>query len=239
MGALVTSFEDALLNLLFRNQDITGVGDAGGLRGSVTAGSWYISACIAWPGEAPSQNTSEATYTGYVRAAVARSTGAWNAPSNGTISPVSSILWGKRTDNGAAQDIMFLVLGDSSSGAGTARIWGALGDAAFAARPFVCNSTASDTLYIPGHGLAAGDRIAFFNYEAFADLPAGLTEGTVYFVRTTGLTTDQFTVSTTGAGGTAVDITTLGGGYAIKIIPIPVTQGIEPALLSSAFVRLS
>lgn len=238
MGSLVTSFENALLNLLFRNEDITGIGDSGGLRGSVTAGNWHLSACTSWPGEAPTQQSGEATYTGYARASVARSTAAWNAASNGTISPVNNITWGKRTDAGAQQDIMFLTLGDSSSGAGTARIWGACGDATFAARPFTAASTASDTVRICGHGLAADNRIAFFNYEAFADLPGGLTEGTVYFVRSSGLTTDEFTIATT-SGGTAVDITTLGSGYAIKIVPIPVTQGIAPGLLSGAFVRLA
>jgi hypothetical protein len=242
MGALITLTENALLNLWFRNEDITGIGDAGGLRGSATAGSWYFSLCGVWPGETASQNTGEASYTGYnssPRTSVARSTAAWNAASNGTISPVNDILFGARTDTGAAVEMSFAIIGDSSSGAGTARMWLALADATFAARPFTAQSTGSDTLRIPGHGLAADNRIAFFNFEPFPDLPAGITEGVVYYVRSGGLTTDDLTVSTT-LGGSAVDITTLGSGFAVKMKPLLVSEGINPGIAAgAALLRLS
>lgn len=238
MGAFVTSAENAFLNLLLRNEDWTGIGDSGGLRGSATAGSLWLSACTTWPGETADQTSGEAGYTGYVRAAITRGSSAWNSASSGSISPVNPIPFGKRTDAGAQVDICYVVLGTASSGVGTALLWGAIGDPVFAARPFSAASTASDTIRIPGHGLVATDRIAFFNYEPAPDLPGGLTEGTVYFVRSTGLTTDEFTIATT-SGGAAVDITTLGTGYAIKIKPIPVTQNINPEILASAALRLS
>jgi len=238
MGALVTAFETAVLNHWFRNEDIPGIGDAGGLRGSATAGNWYVSGCLTWPGETASQNSGEATYTGYLRHQAARSSAGWSAAVNGTIAPAAPIQFGERTDGGAAQEICYVIIGDSSgTGAGTARTWGAVVDASFVARPFSAASTASDTIRIVGHGLASGDRIAFFNFESFANMPGGLTEGTVYHVRSGGLTADEFTVATT-AGGAAVDITSLGDGYAIKIKPIVVVQGVNPTLDSNSVVRL-
>lgn len=71
------AFETALLNLYFLNTDHANVGDVAGLQNSLTAGSFYISLHTADPGEAGTQTTSEATYTGYVRVAVARSGAGW------------------------------------------------------------------------------------------------------------------------------------------------------------------
>lgn len=66
----------------------------------------------------------------------------------------------------------------------------------------------NDALFSRGHGMSDGDRVMLFNVFAEA-LPTGLTEGTIYYVVQS--TTDSFKVSTT-AGGSAVDITALGGG---------------------------
>ncbi len=47
------------------------------MRGSTGAGSLYIALHTADPGEAGDQTTSETTYTGYARVAVARSGAGW------------------------------------------------------------------------------------------------------------------------------------------------------------------
>ena len=65
--------ETALLSLYFNNVDHASIGDAAGLQNSLVAGSFFISLHTADPGEAGTQVTSEATYTGYARVAVARS----------------------------------------------------------------------------------------------------------------------------------------------------------------------
>ncbi len=70
-------FEQNALILLFQNTNWANVGDATGLRGSSTAGSYYISLHTADPGETGDQTTSEAGYTGYARQAVARTSGAF------------------------------------------------------------------------------------------------------------------------------------------------------------------
>lgn len=67
------AFETALLTLLFNNTNAANIGDATGLRGSTTAGVFYISLHTADPGETGSQTTSESAYTSYARVSVARS----------------------------------------------------------------------------------------------------------------------------------------------------------------------
>ncbi len=65
--------ETGLLNLIFNNTNLANIGDATGLRGSTTAGSFYISLHTADPGEAGTAVTNETAYTNYARVAVARS----------------------------------------------------------------------------------------------------------------------------------------------------------------------
>ena len=69
--------ETNLLKLIFQNADYAGIGDAGGLRGSVSAGSLYVSLHTGDPGEAGDQSTSECDYTSYGRVAVARNGTQW------------------------------------------------------------------------------------------------------------------------------------------------------------------
>jgi hypothetical protein len=56
-------FENGLLSLIFENANYANVGDATGLRGSSTAGVFYVSLHTANPNETGSQTTSEAAYT--------------------------------------------------------------------------------------------------------------------------------------------------------------------------------
>lgn len=58
------------------------------------------------------------------------------------------------------------------------------------------------------HGLVANDALVLSTTGA---LPTGLTVGTVYYVRSGGLTADEFTVSTT-PGGAAVNTSSAGSG---------------------------
>ncbi len=69
--------ENDILLAFFNNTAIANMGDVGGLRASVAAGSLYVSLHTADPGEAGTQATSETTYTGYARIAVARSAAGW------------------------------------------------------------------------------------------------------------------------------------------------------------------
>ncbi|MFF4417487.1 hypothetical protein ACFYY8_33600 [Streptosporangium sp. NPDC001559] len=75
----------------------------------------------------------------------------------------------------------------------------------------------NDQLLSVAHGLADGDRVQLFNVFS-ESLPTGLTEGTVYYV--VGSTTNTFKVSAT-LGGSAVDITAVGGGEGFfqRVVP--------------------
>ncbi len=73
----------------------------------------------------------------------------------------------------------------------------------------------ANTITSSAHGLSNTNRVRVYNVFA-ESIPAGLTEGTLYFV--VGATTDTFQVSLT-SGGAAVDITAIGEMYFQKVIP--------------------
>jgi hypothetical protein len=73
----------------------------------------------------------------------------------------------------------------------------------------------ANTITSSAHGLANTNRVMVYN--VFAEtLPAGLAEGTIYFV--VGATTDTFQVSLT-SGGAAVDITGIGEMVFLDLVP--------------------
>lgn len=109
------SAENNLLKLLFNNTTWANVGDATGLVGSSTAGSFHISLHTADPGEAGSQTTSETSYTSYVRVAVARSTGGWTVTNN-SVSPVAAITFAAGT--GGSGTVTHFVVGRASTSTG-------------------------------------------------------------------------------------------------------------------------
>jgi hypothetical protein len=114
--SLSNAAETDILKLLFTNTTWANVGDATGLVGSGTAGSWFISLHTADPGEAGDQTTSEISYTGYARVAVARSTGGWTVSGN-SVSPVSTISFGPMTA-GTGGTVTFIGIGRASTAAG-------------------------------------------------------------------------------------------------------------------------
>jgi hypothetical protein len=121
--SFANSSETAILNLLFNNSNFANVGDVTGLRGSTTAGSFYISLHTGDPGEAGSQTTNEATFTSYARVAVARSAGGWTI-SGATVSNTAQIQFAQCT--GGTNTITHFGIGTDSSGAGTLLMSGSL-----------------------------------------------------------------------------------------------------------------
>ena len=117
------AFETLLLQLVFENANAANVGDATGLRGSTAPGSFYIALHTADPGEAGSQNTNEASYTGYARVAVARSSAAWTVTSN-TVANDAAITFGACT--AGSNSITHFSIGSDASGAGNLFLSGAL-----------------------------------------------------------------------------------------------------------------
>ena len=121
--SISNTFETALLQHILQNTDIANIGDATGLRGSSTAGNLYISLHTADPGEAGSQTTSEATYTGYARVSVARSAGGWSVAAN-VASNASAV--GFPAATGGSNTLTHFGIGTNASGAGTLLMSGAL-----------------------------------------------------------------------------------------------------------------
>lgn len=115
--------ETALLLHLFNNTDWANVGDAAGLQNSAAAGSFYVALHTADPGDAGTQSTSEASYTGYARVAVARSAGGWTVSGN-QVSNTATVQFGECTAGSAV--VTHFSVGLLSSGAGDILYSGAL-----------------------------------------------------------------------------------------------------------------
>ena len=136
------TWENDLLLLLFNNTNSSLIGDATGLRGSTTAGSLYVSLHTGDPGEAGAQNTSEATYTGYARVAVARSGSGWTVTGN-AVENESAITFGACT--AGSSNVTHFGVGTDASGAGKLLYKGALSP--------TINITPGITPQIPAAGL--------------------------------------------------------------------------------------
>lgn len=217
-----TTFRNKLLNLYFNNTGAADIGDATGLRGSTTAGSVYISLHSADPGIAGSQTTSEISYTGYARVAVGR--GSAFTVSAGQASNNATITFGACTAGTATP--MFFGIGSASSGAGTLDLSGPLGTNL---GPFT--ATTADNITFGGlSGVAVDDRIVFFASPG-SMLPTGMTEGTVYWVKT--VSGDVVTIAAT-QGGTVIDLTTAGDGIGFKVSSLAISAGITPSYAASA-----
>ena len=116
-------FENGLLSLIFENANYANVGDATGLRGSTTAGVFYISLHTADPGETGSQNTTESAYTSYARVSVARSTAGWTVAS-GVADNDAAINFPACT--GSTSTVTNFGIGSDASAAGNLFLKGAL-----------------------------------------------------------------------------------------------------------------
>lgn len=112
------TFELSLLKLIFSNTVLSFLGDATGLRASAAAGALWISLHTADPGETGLQNTNEATYGGYARVSVNRTTGYWafSTASPALTANVSDIVF--PTCTAASDVITHFGIGTASSGAG-------------------------------------------------------------------------------------------------------------------------
>lgn len=121
--SLSNAFETLILNHLFNNAAIAGVGDVAGLPPAATAGSFYLGLHTADPGEAGTQATSEATYTGYARVAVARAAGGW-AVSGNQASNTAVVNFPAAT--AGTNSITHVSIGTDATGPGTLMYSGAL-----------------------------------------------------------------------------------------------------------------
>lgn len=218
-------FENDLLLLVFNNTNIALIGDATGLRASTVAGSLFLALHSADPGEAGDQTTNEVAYTGYARVAVARS-GAGFVVTGNSVSPAANADFGACT--AAPATYAYWSIGVAASGASKILYKGVIG-----ANLGGFTALATDIITIPGlAGLAVNDTIAFFASPGDT-LPAGVTEGTVYFVKT--VAGNDITIAAT-SGGITIDITAAGKGRAMKVTPKVMTIGDIPRIPTTSTI---
>lgn len=106
------TYENDWLKLVFQ---ATAIGNIADNAASSPLTNLYVSLHTADPGEAGDQTTSEATYTGYARVAVARTAGGWTVTAN-SVSPVAAINFGACT--AGTNTITHFGVGTATSGAG-------------------------------------------------------------------------------------------------------------------------
>lgn len=106
------ALENALLLLLFNGTTFADIAEN---DTTSPATNFYVSLHTADPGEAGDQTTSETSYTGYARVAVARTSGGWTVTAN-SVSPVAHVSFGECTAGTAT--ITHFGVGTASSGTG-------------------------------------------------------------------------------------------------------------------------
>lgn len=106
------TFENDLMKLFFQGTAIANLADN---AASSPNTNLYVSLHTADPGEAGDQTTSEATYTGYARVAVARTSSGWTVTNN-SVTNAAAITFPQCT--GGSNTISHFAVGTGSSGAG-------------------------------------------------------------------------------------------------------------------------
>lgn len=106
------TFENDLLKLIFNGTAIANIADN---AATAPLTDLYVSLHTADPGEAGDQTTSEATYTGYARVAVARDGTGWTVSGN-SVSPAANITFPQAT--AGTETITHFAVGTAASGTG-------------------------------------------------------------------------------------------------------------------------
>jgi len=114
------TFENDLVKLIFQ---ATAIADLAENDTTSPLTNLYVSLHTADPGEGGDQTTSEATYTGYARVAVARTSGGWTVTAN-AVENAGAIVFPQCT--AGSNTITHFAVGTASSGAGKILYSGAL-----------------------------------------------------------------------------------------------------------------
>lgn len=107
------TFENDWLKLIF---NATGIANIADNAGSSPLTNLYVSLHTADPGETGDQTTSEISYTGYARVAVARTSGGWTVTGN-SVSPAANIDFAAMS-GGTGGTATHFAVGTASSGTG-------------------------------------------------------------------------------------------------------------------------
>lgn len=150
---------------------------------------------------------TEASYAGYARVAI--TFGAPGAALGGRqITNSAAVTFAAKTDAGSVS-VIAVGIWDAATVGNLLDIIMLDGADPVAAATVDAGDITSDLLVSPAHGLTANQKVKLESFPGSVSLPTGLSEDTVYFVISTGLTVDRFSVSLT-QGGAAVNITAQG-----------------------------
>lgn len=206
-----TFLSDKLLNHVYRNT-------------AYTQPTTVYAALLTAVTDAEAGTVTETTYTGYARQAIT-----FGAPAGSgggrQISNTGAITFPAKGD-ATGDPLSFIAVGIYD-----ALTVGNLLDVIYldGADPFdvICTDITGNLLRSPSHGLTANQQVRFEQFPGTGTIPTGLSENTTYFVIATGLTTDDFSVSTT-QGGAAVDITAVGKALLHRLTPKSISINDQP-----------
>lgn len=114
------TFENDFIKLIFQGTAIANLADNAATSPNTQL---FVSLHTADPGEAGSQTTSEATYTGYARVGVNRTSGGWTVTNN-SVTNTAAITFPQCT--GGSNTITHFAVGTASSSTGKVLYKGAL-----------------------------------------------------------------------------------------------------------------
>jgi len=125
MSAATDALENDLVDLIFNNNSSTlAIGDSNGLQPAAAPGSLYVGLHTGTLGENPAnQAVNEATYTGYGRQAVARTSGGWTV-SGSSASNTAEIKFGSCT--AGSDTLTHYSIGTDATGSSQVLFTGAL-----------------------------------------------------------------------------------------------------------------
>lgn len=197
------------------------------------ATSLYVSLHNADPGDNGTQSTNETIYTNYARVAVSRSTSGWIVSGS---SPVlvqnAAAITFPQCGATTGDTITHWGIGMSGVGAGILIASGPVG--AGPALGFTATSATPGSFTIPSSSFSVNQRVSLYP-TATGTLPAGITEGVVYYVGT--VSGNTVTLSTTANNANPVATTTTGAGNIIGQAPLAVANLITPSFAANALVH--
>lgn len=172
---------------------------------------------------------TEAAYTSYARQAITFGAAANTTPAVGRQRANSADV-SFPTNTGTSEDQIAWTLHDAVT---AGNLLGVFPLGAVTPKLAVGDPTAED-IYSAAHGLTTDDRVFVMGLPG-GPIPAGLTENTLYYVLTAGLTTDNLRLSAT-SGGAAINITARGACLLCPRSVATVGNGVTPVFSTGSLI---
>lgn len=223
--------EAAVLELYFANAASGWVSLGATIASSATAGSLYLDLCSTYPGNAGAAASADVLdYTGYVQVVTSRAWAAWTLTESVScyITNDNTLDWGERTDGGATQTARWV--GVRRAAASTNFDWIA---PLASTKSFLADVDAgTDTFAAKGHTFADDDQVVCLTAVSPTLFPAGVTEGTVYYIHSA-VASETFELSTTTGGGSPVTVTADGQCRVAEVNPKGIDESDTPQAAAS------